>query len=393
MYIVTRYVVWEVLKYFLATLVVLTMVVTPVIVVREAMKEGFPAMVTLRIMPMMLPEIMGLTIPASMLFAVCSVFGRMTGANEVVALKSLGISPMAVIWPAIVVASFLSLGTVCMYEISATWCKPNVLRIGAESIEEIAYSMLRNTQSYARREFSVLVKSVDGDRLIQPTITITGPPIVTLSFAEAKLLTDMQSRQLQIDCYRGYVDVQGQMRVSFPERFYYSVPLPTPTPDRYHRDWVATGDIPKLMAELQTSIARRQDVLQKIERLREAHKALGVEESPEDAARVDAKRGEIAVDEFNIRRLRAEPYRRWANGFTCLCFALIGTPVAMFWRHADVLTNFFVCFLPILAVYYPLLMFGDGLATSGTWPPVSFWTANVALATPAVGLLRWIVRH
>ena len=130
MYIVTRYVVWEVLKYFLAAVVALTLIVTPVMVIKEGLGRGYPAMVMLRIMPFTLPEMLGITIPASMLFSVCSVFGRMTGANEVVALKSLGISPMAIVWPAIVLASFMSLGTVWMYEIAATWCKPKALQIG-----------------------------------------------------------------------------------------------------------------------------------------------------------------------------------------------------------------------------------------------------------------------
>ena len=61
-------------------------------------------------------------------------------------------------------------------------------------------------------------------------------------------------------------------------------------------------------------------------------------------------------------------------------------------RHADVLTNFFVCFLPILAVYYPLLMFGDKVSTSGS-PPIYFWTGDLVLAIPAIALLRWIIRH
>ena len=40
MYILTRYVVWEVLKYFLATLVALTLVVTPVMGVKEGLNQG-----------------------------------------------------------------------------------------------------------------------------------------------------------------------------------------------------------------------------------------------------------------------------------------------------------------------------------------------------------------
>ncbi len=96
-----------------------------------------------QIMPFILPEMLGITIPVAMLFAVSIVFGRMTGANEMVALKSLGISPMAVVWPVLALAAFTSLGTVWMYEIAATWCRPSFRRLVCESIEEIAFSRLQ----------------------------------------------------------------------------------------------------------------------------------------------------------------------------------------------------------------------------------------------------------
>ena len=402
MYILTRYVVWEVLKYFLAALVALTLVVTPVMGIKEGLNQGFPATVMLKVMPFMLPEMLGLTIPASLLFSVCSVFGRMTEANEVVALKSLGISPMAVVWPALVLSAFLSLGTVWMYEIAATWCKPNVLRIGAESIEQIVYSMLRKNGSCERDQFpfSITVKRVDdpakegeSPRLIQPRITIKGPSKITISAAEAVLSTDWDTRKLRIDVRQGTFDVEGGVRMSFLDWEDYSVPIPEPGLDRHHRDYVALRDIPNLITELEGRIAECQATLQQFEEFREANEILGVPEPPEDAKKIAATVDEIDNCRFKIRRLRTEPYRRWANGFTCLCFAMIGIPVAMLWRHADVLTNFFACFLPILAVYYPLLMLSDGLATSGTLWPVSFWTANVGLAIPAVFLLRRIIRH
>jgi lipopolysaccharide export system permease protein len=394
MYILTRYVIWEVLKYFLAALVALTLIVTPVMVIKEGLGHGFPPMVMLRIMPFTLPEMLGITIPASMLFSVCSVFGRMTGANEVVALKSLGISPMAVVWPAIVLAAFLSLGTVWMYELAATWCKPKVLQIGVESIEEIAYSMLQKNRSFDNDRFTITVKRVDsplkpGDkpRLIQPTITIKGPPRVRVSATEATLCANWAARRLQIECTRGEFDWVGRGRMLFsgkePEVFSVEIPEPDWGHYRYHRDWVALRNVPKLVGELQTTVAKEQADLRQLEQQPQAN-----------AEQIGGVNWAINEHLFQIRRLKTEPYRRWANGFTCLCFALLGIPVAMLWRHADVLTNFFVCFLPILAIYYPLLMLSDDLSTSsGRLPPISFWSANVLLATPAIGLLRQIIRH
>ena len=385
MYILTRYVVWEVLKFFLAALLFLTLLVTLGMGVKEGLSRGLPPGVMLRTMPFMLPEMLGITLPVAMLYAVSSVFGRMTGANEVTALKSLGISPMAVVWPVLVLASFMSLGTVWMYEIAATWCRPNVARIVGESIEEIAYSTLHTNHSFGPpqvSQFSIVVKRVDGRKLVQPTITIFGQPgrpKVTLRAAEAELHADIQARLLTISCWNGEVDIEGKGRISFPDKIEQTVPLVVPAADPYHRDMVAMSDISDRVAELSTR-------LRQLEQLREAQESLGEPPSDKDAE-------DIANCRHLILRLKTEPYRRWSNGFTCLCFALIGTPVAMLWRHADVLTNFFVCFLPILAIYYPLLMLGEDLSTSGRLPPISFWTGNVILAAPAVLLLRKIIRH
>jgi len=318
----------------------------------------------------------------------------MTGANEVVALKSLGISPMAVVWPVLVLAAFLSLGTVWMYELAATWGRPSFRRIVCESIEAIAYSRLRTKGSFDCDLFAATVKCVnerDGKRyLVQPTITLKGQPKVTITAAEAELHT--KAGMLEIECRDGEIDAEG-LRYSFSDKATRTVPLPSPTWDPRHRDYVAMRDIPGLIADIQTEIDRlRKNRL--LDKLREARKALGVPAAGEDAGQIAGQFDQqIADKQLLIYRLRAETYRRWSNGFTCLCFALIGMPVAMLWRHADGLTNFFVCFLPILALYYPLLMFSEDLATSGTLPPIAFWMGNVILVYPAVVLLRWVVRH
>jgi lipopolysaccharide export system permease protein len=379
MYIFTRYVVWEVLKFFTAALFLLTTLVTLVMGIKVQREMGLPPLVLLRIMPLLMPEMLGITIPVAMLYAVSSVFGRMTGSNEVVALKSAGISPMAVVWPVLVLAGFFSLGTVGTHEIAATWGRPGVARVARESIEDIAYGVLQKTHSYDSDKFSIAVKSVEGRTLIHPRITIKGPPRITLTAFEAELRTDWTARTLQIVCRQGEVEVEGQMRMSFPDEQTWSVPLPEPAPMPYHRDYIAMSAVPKLVAELKASREVRK-------------KWLDLERRLLNPADLEIEEGRLAEFDETIYRLKAEPFRRWSNGFACLCFALIGTPVAMLWRHADVLTNFFVCFLPILAVYYPLLMFGDKVATSGA-PPICFWTGNFVLVIPAIVLLRWIVRH
>jgi hypothetical protein len=65
----------------------------------------------------------------------------------------------------------------------------------------------------------------------------------------------------------------------------------------------------------------------------------------------------------------------------------------MTWRFDNFLAIFFVCFLPILAAYYPLLMVQEDVTTSGALPPCFFWLANLILLGPAIWLLRRVVRY
>jgi len=88
-----------------------------------------------------------------------------------------------------------------------------------------------------------------------------------------------------------------------------------------------------------------------------------------------------------------EPWRRWANGFSCLCFVLVGAPMAIRMRNADFLTSFFLCFLPILLVYYPVFMLGVSRVKSGSLPPPAVWMGNVLVALWGLWLLRSVIRR
>ena len=99
------------------------------------------------------------------------------------------------------------------------------------------------------------------------------------------------------------------------------------------------------------------------------------------------------VEQTRLNRLLTEPPRRWAAGFSCLCFALVGAPIAIRLRNRDFLTSFFLCFVPILIVYYPLLMFGLHATKSGAMPPCSVWEGNGLLAIWGIWVLRKVVRY
>ena len=92
-------------------------------------------------------------------------------------------------------------------------------------------------------------------------------------------------------------------------------------------------------------------------------------------------------------RLRTEPPRRFANGFSCLSFVLLGSAVAIRFRNSNALSSFFVCFLPILILYYPMLVLSVDQAKNGTVHPWSAWLGNVVLGLLGAWLLRRVMRY
>jgi lipopolysaccharide export system permease protein len=95
----------------------------------------------------------------------------------------------------------------------------------------------------------------------------------------------------------------------------------------------------------------------------------------------------------HLAKLRTEPYRRLSAGFSCLCFAWLGVPMAIWLRNRDLLTSFFLCFAPILIVYYPLWAFGIVEAKNGVVPPIAVWNGNVILIACGGWVLKRVLRY
>jgi lipopolysaccharide export system permease protein len=382
---IQRYVVWEVIKFFLIVLTGTTMLMVLGAGVKEAIRKGLPLALMVEILPYMLPEMLRFTIPGCLLFAVCLVFGRMSGSNEVVALKSAGVSPTSVMWPVFVLSIALTVGTYQFYDLCATWGRPNLARTLIESVEEIAYGILRAERSFRTSKFSINVKDVVGRKLIKPIIVLNqggNRPTVTLNAAEAEIESDPEKRVLIFRCRNGKIDVAGKTKFWFSGVEKQVVPFDEPP----NSNPAALTPANLGMHEIPGQIRHEQQVLAAIH----AQQAqISMRNLPENAALAASFRHH----QLRLWRLCTEPHRRWSNGFNCLSFAIIGIAVALSLRLSDNLTIFFVCFLPILVAFYPLLVVGEYLATKGILPPSAVWLPNVVLVGAALVLMRRVIRY
>jgi lipopolysaccharide export system permease protein len=312
----------------------------------------------------------------------------MSSANEIVALKSLGISPSNVTRPAITFALVLSLVTVWLVDLAFSWGYYGMEGVILTSMDEVAYGVLRTQRKYSNDQFSISVADVDGKKLIRPVITFhqDDGEAITMMAREAQLRTTADGN-LQVALTNGSVEVDDAA-FHFPDTVEHVIPL-----SRQHSDLLAEIS-PSHMRLSQVPQARREQRVQ----MARCEQAMAVEAA---FALSTGEFGSLSVPCWNPRldklkqheqrlhRLETEPYRRWASGFSCLAFAIVGIPMAIRLRTADVTTTFGICFVPILLVYYPLFALGLDRAKNGEWPAYCVWLGNCACF--AVG--AWLIHR
>jgi lipopolysaccharide export system permease protein len=395
MRIFTRYILSEFAKVFFLSLGGLSMMMIVEGVVQEGARQGLPMGQMMRLIPYIMPFSLCISLPVALLLTVSYVYGRMSGSNEVVAIKALGISPLAILWPVFAAAFLLSLVTVWLDDVAASWGRRGARRVVVEAVEEIAYGMLRTQRSYSTQSFAINVRRVEGDRLVLCTVTLHArgnSPEFTITADEAQLHADQAQGVLKIALHDATVDYGDKFTLVYPGIYEQEIPLDDATRDQdssNNPSSLPLWRIPKQEAEQRDLLSHLKQEMAS----RAAYQMLCGDfddlVSPEWALRNQT----LALQQGRLCRLLTEPHRRWSAGFICLCFTWVGAPMAIRLRNRDFLTSFFLCFLPILIAFYPLLAYTLDAAKGGTLPAYAVWTGNVLLLVWGLYLIRKVLRY
>lgn len=395
MRLLARYIYGELLKVFLVTLVGMTLIILLAGVAQEAIRQGLGLLPILRVIPYFLPMALVFAVPGTILFAACSVYGRMSAENELIAAKALGISPLSFLVPGFILAFLVSLAAVWLNDVAASWGQSGVDRVVLQSVEQIAYGMLRTQRAYSTNQFSINVVSVKGKKLIRPTLTYhssdDGPP-VTLTAEEAELRLNAEKNALSIVLRNSEIDWGPNVVGDWPGLAVQEVPLTAASHKGGHsgnRSDCAMHEVPQRIAEQKERI----QTLQQQFAGEAAYQMLSGDFGALTGPQWNRRQQRLADAENQLYKLNLVCWRRWANGFSCLFFVLVGAPLAIRLRNADIWTSFGLCFLPILLVYYPLLMFGLDRAKSGVLPPYCVWLGNIVLLAIGGRMIYKVLRH
>ncbi len=363
------YVVAETFKVFCVVLTATLLMITLGGAVQEAVRRGLPLSVMARLLPYLVPESLKFVLPFSILYAVCSVFGKMSADNELLALKSAGLNPLRVLWPVLLFAYVLSIISVGAQDFSASWSRSHLKRVLCESVDDIALGVLRASHLFAVDKLQIVVSDVQGRRLKQAVFIVRGDqgkPAITLTAEEAELSYDKGKESLAVHCRNGTLEM-GTVDLVFKDWFVQHIPLPNTAnlaDNQLNPAELAARRIPR-------QIAYQRGVIQELE----------ASSVPLDPAALEYQRQ-------RLYRLQAERSRRWANGFACFCFAFVGATMAMWSRSGEGLSVFFLCILPILLLYYPLLVVGEMIARRGFLPPYSVWLADAVMLAAGLVILK-----
>jgi len=389
----TRYAIWEFVKVFLLALFAMTLFMLLVGIAREAVREGLGPGPILRLLPFIVPESMRFSIPASALLATCTSFGRMSGDNEVVAIKSMGISPIVLMVPVFIIGFLVSVLGVWVNDLSVSWGRQGMSRVVSESIEQIAYGMLRTQRAFSTDRFSITVKEVQGRRLILPAVSFQGADGgsgATVSAREAELRHVEGRDTLSILLKDGLVEGPGGVEGAFSGVHEYEIDMSSFGKGKKR----SPSDYPLAMIP-----AESVQLTQQIRRLeyglasQAAFEMFSGELGELGDHRWDEEQRQLLGARYRLNRLRTEPWRRWSNGFSCFFFVLIGAPWAIHRRNSDFVSIFFMCFIPILLLYYPLMAYGVDRAKAGAIPQYGVWMGNVGCALVAMWLIRKVLRN
>ncbi len=386
-----RTILLELLKIFLLALVSITGLLLLAVVVKEAQNQGLGPLQILAIIPLVIPSTLPYTIPTTTLFATCVVYGRLAHDNEITAIKAAGISVSKVIWPALFLGLVMSVLTAALYYSVIPTSFHLMKTVFLKDMEKMLYTVLKEQGefSHPKVDYVIHVKKVKGRKLMDALFMhreSQGGYDIIARAREAELLVNMAQKKILVHMRHCYITNKNGETAYVEDKVW---PVDFPPNFNINDRKLRRSDM------TWKELFARLDDLEEEKKETEADIAL-------EAARVSLSDtpDSLAIHLKNLRNLRhfqlqqirdvhSEIQRRPALAFGCFCFVLVGCPVGIWFSKSDYLSAFVTCFLPIILIYYPLILCGENLARAGTFhPAIAVWAANIQMGIIAFFLYK-----
>jgi len=392
MRLLQKYILGELVRVFLFVVSVLTILLIFVGAFGQVSENSLGPTQILEILPYLVPSLLPYTIPATMLLTVSVVYGRIAADHEFTAAKAAGISALSLLWPSFIMAAVLSVVSLLLTDQVIPWALTNIERRVAQMMEAIFIEILHSQKLYVHRDpsLTISVLDVEGKKLIQPVFRYTprGGTTMTILADEASIHFDLEKRVVLVDL----VNLNGEVpnRQNFrSEHQEFSFPIPA-DPPRLKTMNCSIQELRKSLSSMTTNLEARRT-----ERDVETAFALGTGDFERLYASELLKYDEeLQANQEDIARIHTDIHKRFALSASCFFFAFLGAPFSVLQARRQALTSFFMCFLPILILYYPIALFMMNLSKSDLVNPAwAMWVGNAVLVPIAWVTLRKVLKH
>ncbi len=391
--ILQRYVMGQVLGAFTMALLAISGIFTLFVIMAEAMRQGLGPVEVARVVPYVVPGSLPYTIPVALLFAVTVVYGRLAGDNEIIAIKAAGLSAWTVLRPALTLGFVLSL-TLLVLSTEVIPRASNSFRMMIfGSLEETFYRFLKREGELnnPRMPFFIQVRDVEGKELIDPLFRHRAPSPpnppgtydLTVRARKATLDFDMENLEVVVNLEDAETSGSNENAFLFwingKRVLKYPIPKAPDAPEKRVME-MTDGELVKSRELLEEKLRR--------ERKRQAVEAILLIGAGR-IEQVDWTRVRTAYVDFNywqrkVREIDTERHLRVALASSVFFFVLLGAPVGVLFAKRDFLSAFITCFVPIILLFYPLVLASMNMGKEGIVPPQMVYAADGVLAVLAL---------
>jgi len=388
--ILQRMILWELTKVFLMSLVGITGILLMAGIIAEASQQGLGPTQILAAIPLLVPSTLPYTIPATTLFATCVVYGRLSADNEILAIKSAGINAIKVVRPGIILGLAMSVATMGLYYRIIPYTHYLLRAMVFNDAQELMYSLLKKHHEirYSSFPYQIFVRGVKDKKLIDP--------IFKRKDAQGAIdwVAHAREAELQVRPSQGQVDILVKHCIVWGENDSSGVLEDKPLTVELPKDFGKQGQRRPRDLTWQEIYERREELQKKIKELQVnvsgVTSLLFLSRTPNDFHHyVKSCKEQVDQAQMEIIALDVEVQMRPALSLGCLFFILVGCPVGIWFSRSDYLSAFITCFLPIVFVYYPLMLCGTGMAKEGKINMIPLvWGADAVVGLMGV-ILFW----
>lgn len=319
--------------------------------------KGVNIFIVAKLFLFMIPYLLTYTLPISVLTAILLSLGRLSGDNEIVAIRSSGINLFTLILPLLIVGLILSL----------------LLVVFNDRVIPYAH--------YASRKTLVELGIKNPTAIIEPGVFINSFEKYILFVYQ---VDQKRNRLINVRIYepqgenkptRTIVAKSGEF-IAIPEKNIVKLKLMDGSSDEL--DPNNPDNFYKLNFKtyfMALNLTEGQDK----DKLGKKPRDMTIRELEEEIAK-------LKKEKVDPTPLVTQIHEKISLAFSCFVFMLVGIPMAIITRRREKSINFGIAFL-IVGVYYLILLASEAFSLQGyIFAPLAMWLPNILLGTAGLFL-------